>query len=313
MKALTKNPANRYQSAAEMRTDINRALQGATVAAPPVMAEPMTQPLTAITDPEPEEKSRKGAYIALVIGVLIALGLLGVGAWALMGGGTKNVAVPDVVGEMLPKAESTLSDAGFDTQVDTQTSDEKKNTVLTQDPAGNTEAAEGSTVTLVVSAGPEQVKVPDVVGLSQQTAIDQVQRAQLLVDTTPVDSDQAAGTVISTDPAGGTLVDAGSTVVLSVSTGEVEVPDVVGNSEAAATATLEAAGFNVTPVYVETDQARAGTVTDQSPSGGSVARLGTTVVLTIAQAPPTPTPTDTPTPTPSDTATNNGNGVGNPP
>ncbi len=200
MKALTKNPANRYQSAAEMRADINRALQGVTVAAPPVMAEPMTQPLTAITDPEPEEKSRKGAYVALVIGVLIALALLGVGAWALMGGETKNVAVPDVVGDRLPQAESTLTDAGFETQVETQTSDERKNTVLTQNPAGDTEAEEGSTVTLVVSAGPEQVEVPDVVGLSQQTAIDKVQQEGLLVDTEPVDSDQAAGTVISTDP-----------------------------------------------------------------------------------------------------------------
>ncbi|MCZ3389220.1 MAG: Stk1 family PASTA domain-containing Ser/Thr kinase [Actinomycetia bacterium] len=308
MKALTKNPANRYQSAAEMRTDITRALQGATVAAPPVMAEPMTQQLTPISEPEPEDKSRKGGYIALVIGVLIALALLGVGAWALMGGGAKNVAVPNVVGDRLPQAQSALSGAGFDTQVDTQTSDEKKNTVLTQDPVGSTEAPEGSTVTLVVSAGPEQVKVPNVVGLSQQTAIDQIQQAQLLVDTAPVASDQAAGTVISTDPNGGTLVDAGSVVVLSVSTGEVGVPNVIGDSEATATATLEAAGFTVTPVYEETDQARAGTVTDQSPSGGSFARLGTTVVLTIAKAPPLPTPTDTATPTPSDTKTNNGGG-----
>lgn len=315
MKALTKNPANRYQSAAEMRTDITRALQGATVAAPPVMAEPMTQQLTPIPEPEPEEKSRKGGYIALVIGVLIALALLGVGAWALMGGGTKNVAVPDVVGDRLPKAQSALSDAGFETQVDTQTSDEKKNTVLTQDPLGSTEAPEGSTVTLVVSAGPEQVKVPNVVGLSQQTAIDQVQQAQLLVDTTPVASDQAAGTVISTDPNGGTLVDAGSVVVLSVSTGEVPVPNVIGDSEATATTTLESAGFTVTPVYEETDQAQAGTVTDQSPSGGSFARLGTPVVLTIAKAPatPTPSPSDTATPTPSDTKSNNGGGGGNPP
>ncbi len=313
MKALTKNPANRYQSAAEMRADINRALQGATVAAPPVMAEPMTQPLTAITDPEPEEKSRKGGYIALVIGVLVVLGLLGIGAWALLGGETTTVAVPSVVGDKLAKAEATLTDAGFETRVETQTSDEKKNTVLTQDPAGDTQAAEGSTVTLVVSAGPEQVEVPNVVGLSQQVAINEVQGKALLVDTEPVDSDQAAGTVVSTDPAGGTLVDVGSTVVLSVSTGEVEVPDVLGDSEAAATATLKAAGFNVTPVYEETDQDPAGSVIDQSPAGGTFARLATTVVLTIAKAPPPPTPTDTATPTPSDTTTNNGGGAGNPP
>ncbi len=314
MKALTKNPANRYQSAAEMRTDINRALQGATVAAPPVMAEPPTQAIAAITEPEEvEEKSRKGAYWALAIGVILALALLGAGAWALLGGDTTTVAVPNVVGDKLSNAQQTLEDAKFQVNVETQSSDVKKNTVLTQDPLGDTEAEEGSTVTLVVSAGPEQVEVPDVVGLAQQVAIEQVQGAGFRVETQPVNSDQAAGTVISTDPPGGTLQDVGSTVVLSVSTGEVEVPNVVDSSEATATKVLEAAGFNVTPVYEETDQARPGTVIAQSPAGGTLVRLGTTVVITIAEAPPTPTDTASPSPSPSDTKTNNGNGQGNPP
>ncbi len=314
MKALTKNPANRYQSAAEMRADINRALQGATVVAPPVMAEPPTQAIDAVVVPDDdEEKSRKGAYWALAIGVLLALALLGVGAWALLGGDSNTVTVPNVVGDKLSEAQQTLEDAKFVVNVETQTSDVKKNTVLTQDPLADTEAEEGSTVTLVVSAGPEQVEVPDVVGLTQQAAIEQVQAADLRVETQPVDSDQAAGTVISTDPAGGTLVDAGSTVVLSVSTGEVELPNVVGDSEATATATLEAAGFNVTPVYEETDQERPGTVIDQSPDGGTLVRLGTTIVITVAKAPPAPSDTASPSPSPSDTKTNNGNGVGNPP
>ncbi len=314
MKALTKNPANRYQSAAEMRTDINRALQGATVAAPPVMAEPPTQALTAIAEPEEEEeKSRKGAYWALAIGVILAIALLGAGAWALLGGDSNTVAVPNVVGDKLAKAEQTLDDAGFKVDVETQTSDVKKNTVLTQDPLADTEADEGSTVTLVVSAGPEQVEVPDVVGLAQQVAIEQVQEAGFRVDTEPIDDDAAAGTVVRTDPAGGTLQDAGSTVVLFVSTGEVQVPDVVGDSVATATATLEAAGFTVTPVTQETDSKPPGTVIDQSPEGGSLARLGTTVVITVAAAPPEPTETASPSPSPSDTTTNNGNGQGNPP
>ena len=267
----------------------------------------------------PTQRRRRPArvgYIALVIGVIVALRLLGVGAWALLGGGATRCAVPDVGGERLSRRPQTETRATSGSRSESRPRHnqhrEEEHRHLTQNPPGDTEAEEGSTVTLVVSAGPEQVEVPDVVGLSQQTAIDRVQQEGLLVDTEPVDSDQAAGTVISTDPAGGTLVDVGSTVVLSVSTGEVEVPDVVGDSEASATATLENEGFNVTPVYEETDQARAGTVIDQSPSGGTFARLGTTVVLTIAEAPPEPTPTDTATPTPSDTKTNSGNGVGNP-
>ncbi|MEO8105895.1 MAG: Stk1 family PASTA domain-containing Ser/Thr kinase [Actinomycetes bacterium] len=313
MKALTKNPQNRYQSAAEMRTDINRALQGATVAAPPVMAEPPTQAMAAITDPEEEEKSRKGAYWALAIGVIIAIALLGAGAWALFGDDTNTVPVPNVVGDKLAKAEQTLEDAKFVVKPETQTSDVKKNTVLTQDPLGDTEADEGSTVTLVVSAGPEQVEVPNVVGLAQDVAIQLVQDEGFRVDTEPVDDDAAALTVTETDPAGGTLQDAGSTVILYISTGEVQVPSVVGDSEATAIAKLEAAGFNVNPIPQETDSEPPGTVIDQEPAGGTLARLGTTVVITVATAPPEPTETASPSPSPSDTTTNNGGGNGNPP
>jgi serine/threonine-protein kinase len=307
MKALTKNPTNRYQSAAEMRADIERALQGSTVAAPPVLVEPPTQALTPVAAAEESDtKSRKGAYTALVIAVLLALGLLGVGAWALLGGERNLVTVPDVVGERLKVAQDELETAGFSVKVETQTSDEAKNTVLRQDPAGDSEAEEGSVVTLLVSAGPEQVEVPEVVGLSQQDAIAAVQDAQLVVDIEEIDSDQPRGTVVSSDPAEGTLVDVGSTVVLQVSTGEVTVPNVVGRSESSATTILEQAGFNVTPVFEETDEANPGTVIAQSPAADSTARLGTSVVITVAEAPPEPT--ESATPTPSDTKTNNGAG-----
>jgi len=312
MKALTKNPANRYQSAVEMRTDIERALQGATVSAPPVMAAPPTQALTTIPDDEPEEKSRKGAYAALIIGVLLVLALLGWGAWALLGGESNQVAVPDVVGEKLKVAQTELEDANFEVSVDTQTSDEPKNRVLTQDPLGDTEAEEGSTVTLVVSAGPEQVVVPDVEGLTEEAAIERL-RAEgfTYAFSNDVPSEQPAGIVVGSDPAQGTTQDAGTDVTLDVSNGEVKVPDVVGDSEASARAEMDTAGFEVTVVYQETDDDAAGTVIDQSVTG--FARIGTNIVLTVAEAPPEPTDSETPSPTPSDTTTNNGNGNGDPP
>ena len=317
MKALTKNPANRYQSADEMRTDIERALQGATVAAPPVMAEPPTQALTTISEAEPEEeKSRKGAYAALIIGVLLVLALLGWGAWALLGGESNQVTVPDVVGEKLKVAQTELEDAGFEVSVDTQTSDEPENQVLTQDPAGSTEAEEGSTVNLVVSAGPEQVVVPDVEGLTEEAAIELLREEGFTyADSNDVPSEQPAGIVVGSDPAQGTTQDAGTEVTLDVSNGEVKVPNVIGDSEASARAEMDTAGFEVTVVYQETESASPGTVIDQSVSG--FARIGTNIVLTVAEAPPEPTPTQTETetasPTPSDTTTNNGNGEGDPP
>jgi serine/threonine-protein kinase len=313
MKALTKNPANRYQSAAEMRADIQRALQGATVAAPPVMAAPPTQALTAITEPSPpEEKSRKGAYAALIIVLLLVLALLGWGAWALLGGENNSVTVPSVVGEKLKTAQATLDDAGFNVEVDPQTSEKPKNEVLTQDPAGNSEAPSGSTVTLVVSAGPEQVQVPPLKGLTESAAIDAIEGANLnYAGSNDVPSDQPAGIVVASNPDQGQTVDAGSNVTIDVSNGEAQVPNVVGDSEATATATLENAGFTATPIYEETDSAAPGTVIKQSETG--FARLGTTVLITVAKAPATPSPSTTPSASPSDTHTNNGGGQGNPP
>ena len=310
MKALTKNPQNRYQSAREMRSDIQRAIQGATVSAPPVLAEPPTQALTAVTEPPEEEKSRKGGYVALIIGVVLALALLGVGAWALLGGDKNLVAVPNVVDLSLKKATVAIEDAGFVVgDVETQTSDAKQNTVLSQSPTGDTEAEEGSAIDLIISKGPEQVEVPLLEGFTETEAIERIRDADLVyASSDDVPSDQPAGTVVGSDPSQGTLVDVGSDVTLQVSNGEVEVPSVIGDTEAEARAKLGAAGFNVTVVYEQTDTEDPGIVLEQAPAAGDTARLATTVLLTVSEAPPTPTPT--PSPSPSDTKTNNGIGNG---
>ncbi len=210
-------------------------------------------------------------------------------------------------------AQTELEDAKFVVSVDTQTSDEPKNQVLTQDPLGDTEAEEGSTVNLVVSAGPEQVVVPNVEGLTEEAARQALIDADLVyAGSNDVPSDQPAGIVVGSDPAQGTTQDAGTEVTLDVSNGEVRVPEVVGDTEASARSQLSSAGFpDITVVYEETDSAPPGTVLDQSVTG--FARIGTPIVLTVAEAPPEPTQTETASPSPSDTTTNNGNGQGDPP
>ena len=298
MKALAKNPDNRYQSAAEMRNDVQRALEGATVAAPPVLAEPVTQPLHAITEPQDESGERKvGAYIALTLGVLIVLGILGFAAWALLGGGGNKVRVPDVRGSTLVEAQATLEGDNLVLgEVTPQPSSERRNTVLAQNPTPETELEEGSTVDLTVSSGPEQVVVPPLIGLTQDQAIGRLQGVSLVVGAIDTqDSDQPAGTVIGSDPVEGKQIDAGSAVDLVVSTGEVAVPGVVGKSEGEARATLISEGFEVVVLPQETDQAAAGTVINQIPAAGSTARRGTVVTITVATAPPTPSPSDSTT------------------
>lgn len=306
MKALAKNPENRYQSAAEMREDVRRAEQGLAVAAPAVLVAPVTQPIRTIEGAEPlaPQRRRTGVYLGLAVAAVVVIGLLGFTAWALFGGGTK-VRVPDVRGLSLDDATATLTDYGLVVgEVTPQADESKKNTVLAQNPLPQAEVGEGGAVDLTVSSGPAQVPVPRLIGLNQSDAIAALAENNLrfgkLIQR---NSDAPAGQVINVRPPEGTLVDEGSTVDLVISTGMVPMPGVVGNTEAQARATLTQAGFDPTVIYQEDATATAGTVIAQSPPEGAPTRLGSVVTITVAAAPsPTPTPTPT-TPTPTTTPT----------
>jgi beta-lactam-binding protein with PASTA domain/tRNA A-37 threonylcarbamoyl transferase component Bud32 len=303
MKSMAKNPDNRYQTAAEMRADVDRAMHGIPVAAPPVMADLPTQTMSgldttaAIATTGSPTRRRAGWYIALTLAVVAVLGLLGAAAWALFGADQNKVVVPDVRGQSVEQARATLQAKGLELGVQTpQPSEEPKNTVIAQNPPADTEVTAGQTVDITFSSGPEQVPVPPVVGLSQSDAIAAIQAVGLKVGRIKQQaSDQPAGNVIESRPPEGTSVDAGSSVTLVLSTGEVAVPGVFGQTEAQARATLGQAGFDVSVVYV-TGTGTPGTVVAQSPTADTPLRLGSVVTISVLQA-PTPTPT-TPTPSP---------------
>ena len=203
----------------------------------------------------------------------------------------------DVTGMSLAEAIETIEAQGLVVGDRTpQPSEEKKNTVLAQNPPANTEVEEGSTVDLTFSSGPEQVSVPKLVGLPQSEAIAALQRVDLKVgEIIQQDSDQPAGNVLESNPEEGKQVDVGTEVDLVVSTGEVEVPNVVGETESEARNILSDEGFVPDVIFEETDEATAGTVISQIPEGGSTAGRGTVVTITVATEPPTPTPTVTTT------------------
>ncbi len=313
MKALAKNPDNRYQSAAEMREDIDRALAGIPVTAPPVLTEAATTQLSAVTttlpapdsDATPTRRRRVTQFLLLGLVVLVVVGVLGFAAYALFGAGQQKVVVPNLQGLTLSEATGKIQDAGLVLdQVTPTPSDLPKNTVLSQNPPAQAQVSKGTTVDLTVSSGPAKVAVPQVINFDQQTATTRIINAGLVVsEIKSRNSDQPAGTVIDVQPAEGTMVATGSGVTLIVSTGKVAVPDVVGNTLAQAQATLIQYGFDPQPIYQEDPTAPAGTVLAQSPTAGTPLRLGSTVTITIAKAPsttPTPTPTTTtPTPTPT--------------
>jgi beta-lactam-binding protein with PASTA domain len=151
-------------------------------------------------------------------------------------------------------------------------------------PAAGEEVERGERVQLFVSSGPEQVEVPDVTGLSRDSAEDLLSEAGLEVAVEQRESEEPEDDVISQDPAAGTDVDRGSTVTITVSTGieTVSVPNVVGLNRRDAIAQLRDVGLTASPREVDvTDASQDGVVTDQRPAAGIEIEEGKSVVIMV--------------------------------
>ncbi len=218
----------------------------------------------------------------IVAGGLVALGLVVLLASVLS---PKSVTVPNVVGASISTATNRLQGEGFEVVSVTDNSDKPRNRVIGQDPGGGTIADEGSRVTITVSEGPSIVDVPNVVGRGRQLARRTLTDAGFKVSEQRAASDTVRpNLVISQDPSGGSLKESGQQVTIVVSTGaeRVAVPSVIGKKLDEARATLE--DFRVTVTEKEDDEAEPGTVIEQDPAGGRLAR-DATVRLTVAIEP----------------------------
>jgi serine/threonine-protein kinase len=289
MRALEKDPARRYPDADAFIAALQAARDGtATAVLAPVAPTPLEPPSEAYYYPEeplaPREPRDGGRWWLWLLAVLVAgLGLAAV----LLLPGTQKVSVPTVVGADQANAEAKLRQDGFRIDTVQKTAEQPAGQVIGQDPTGGTKAKKGSTVTLTVSAGPQQVAVPQVVGLTVSSARGRLSKAGLQASEREENSDTVAqGRVISVSPNEGQKVDKGSSVTLVVSSGkpQVQVPAVVGKSFDEAQSTLQAAGFTVTRVDKESDK-DPGTVLSQNPSSGGRIDAGSTIALTVAKAP----------------------------
>jgi len=218
----------------------------------------------------------------------------------LVSTGKKSVDVPDVVGKQLTDAVATLTRAGLNARSVGVPSDRPSGTVTAQDPRAGTSLVEGASVRINYSTGPKQVAVPPVVGLDYSTALQQLQAAGFAVARTDVESSQPAGIVVSQVPTGSSTATKGSTVNLSVSNGPqtTPLPDVTGQTQADARATLTAAGFKVSVTAQDTDvETFDGVVISQDPPGNTQQDPNTVVTLFVGVyvAPPVTTTTDTTT------------------
>jgi serine/threonine-protein kinase len=207
--------------------------------------------------------------------------------------------VPSLLGDTVRQAKTELRRAGLRVgSIRHQSSPTApKGQVMSTDPSAGQSVPAGSKVTLVVSSGPAKVTVPDVTGESEAQAKSDLHGQGFEVSTTTQTSTSTpAGDVISQTPAGNSQAPTGSTVTIVVAKAPTtaSVPDVRGDTAAAANSALQAAGFKVTQVSKPvTRQSKNGIVLRQSPAGGSTVKKGSTVTITVGQytAPPQTTPT----------------------
>jgi eukaryotic-like serine/threonine-protein kinase len=201
-----------------------------------------------------------------------------------------SVGVPDVVGQSEQAAGAALRQAGLNPVASLASSATvPSGLVVSQSPQAGADAKKGARVNIVVSQGPASAALTDVDGLSAAKAAAQLRKAGFKPTTkAQASSSVKTGLVIATEPPAGTEIQVGSSVTLLVSSGPapVRVPDLVGQSQAAAEADLSNAELAVGTVNQKVSSTQtAGTVVAQSPTAGSSLHAGEKVGLTVAQAP----------------------------
>ena len=327
MRALGKDPSERYQSAEEMDADLRRINRGVAIspvteeAATAIIARPPPSAVTEITSRTPrppvpyappsayydyDEPPRRALWPWFVALLFVTAAL--VGGYFLYSqiqdqlSGSKTVAVGNYVGireaDVVPMIRAKELKPNVVRQPST-TVDETF--VISQTPKPGDRIPKNNFVTIYVSTGPPKTEVPNVVGEQLDRALSDLQDANLKGKTVQVESDKPEGQVISQSPTAGASVKQGETVRLKVSKGPkpIAVPNVVGSTFESANSTLLGMGFGVKREVVTSD-APKDTVVDTSPGVGTLQPPGTLITVMVSKGPTTSTVPDVTTLSQSD-------------
>ncbi|MEU4492515.1 Stk1 family PASTA domain-containing Ser/Thr kinase [Streptomyces sp. NPDC023998] len=286
----TGESAGKVPSSSEDRTDvIPRVISREE---PPVdhtarLVMPPPQPPHQPEPPRLLGVPRRG-MLAMLVAVLLVLGV-GAGVWYINSG--QFTRVPALIGKTEKDARQQLKSAGLGVKNVRYDFSEtvERGTVINSVPAINQRIRGNGSVTLIVSRGPEIVRVPDVENMPLKKAEQQLRKVGLApgVITKSFSDEIEQGSVISTDPAAGTGRSPDSAVALVVSRGApVDVPDVTGESVEDATSKLEGAGFKVKVASEQINSPEeAGTIAEQSATEGAQLARGDTITLTVSKGP----------------------------
>ena len=322
LRALAKDPADRYQTAEEMDAELARVagglpvssetteaatavLAGAglveaapttvarapTVAAPPRPVPPYRPPPTGgYYYEEPPPRGRPYWPWLLVLVLLVGAGAAVWLAWGKIQeelDETKTIAVPNVDGIREILAVKKLRAEGFEPKPRRiKHRDVREGFVIDQDPAAGDQAPRGKVVRLTVSLGPPVVEVPDLRGKTVTDAVELLAQRDLKPKVMEVPSSKPEDTVVAQDPAPGERIETGKDVHINVSKGpqQVFVPPVIGELYEDAAAQLQQAGFAVARVDVENTEQK-GVVVGQNPGPNAAAARGSRVTLSVSKGP----------------------------
>jgi serine/threonine-protein kinase len=306
LKAMSKNPANRYQSAAEMRSDLVRVLNGQRQLAPVVMTDADRDLMLdsgptvvmrpgragrrrseAIGAPIEERRSGRGLGILTTVVITAIIGMILLLFTDVFGGGPKPVPLPNVVGEPVLQADQSLTAAGFQTEHrPVESTSQDLDRVVAMSPTG--QAVKGTTIRLDIGAGPAEVEVPNLLGLDRVQAQSSLQQVGLVLAPDQrqqvVQDDKDVGRVQVQDPPAGRKLAKGKSVTITVGVAPETfgVPDVVGTNIDQAQRNIAVA--HLTAQIQEVDSAvQRGQVLKQNPPGGTTVKAGSTVTLTVSR------------------------------
>ncbi|GGN66034.1 putative serine/threonine-protein kinase [Streptomyces albiflavescens] len=324
LKALVKDPDYRYQSADEMRADIEACLDGQPVAATAAMGSvgyggyPDDQPTTALrsadagatsmlppTNPDDggygyddrpdrrrQKKNNTSTILLVVAGVLVLVGAILIGKWAFEDKGASNdtFQAPNFVSQTLTDATKMAENRDLKLSTTKRPCEkEPKGNICSQDPQAGTTVKKGDTINLVVSTGAPKVAVPSVLGkkLDKAKQILEADKYQFNVETTYQESAEDPDTVLQQDPNLGDEVQKGSTITLTVAKQkkQVPVPDVTGKTCDEAKQQMTVNNLVGECTEVETaDPNLVGKVIQTSPQANTQADPGSKVSIQIGKA-----------------------------
>lgn len=303
LKALAKNPDNRYQTAAEMRTDLIRVHSGEAPEAPkvftesertsmmnsgPMLAQGGAAPTQNLVVPRPADRNASVARWLIAVAVLAVLTVVVTVAINMFDGKTRDVQVPDVSGQRSADAVAALQNRGFKTRTEPMPDNQvRPEYVIGTDPAANSMVAAGDEITVNVSTGPKQAQIPDVAGLSPSQARQKLKDAgfEKVKESSSPSTPEQKGRVLATNPPANQTAGIIYEVTLVVGSGpeDTSVPSCSGQSVDVCKQILTASGFTSTVVIEVDNTAPAGGVVDTAPTSGQSVPKDTPIQIHVSK------------------------------